>query len=75
VGSNSTENDLVSFIFLNQSAKMSILKQNNALRSASNAEIELPAFWIGAEVHCWMYFSSPNDTLNSASQYVALVQL
>lgn len=75
VGSNSTGNDWVSFVFLNQSAKMSILKQNHVLRSAGDAEIELPALWVGAEVHCWMYFSSPNDTLNSASQYVALVLL
>lgn len=75
VGTNSTENDGVNFVFFNQFAKMSILKQNHVLRNAGNAEIELPATWAGAEVHCWMYFSTQNDTLNSVSQYVDLVQL
>lgn len=75
VGTNSSDNDGVNFVFLNQLEKMSILKQNHLLRSAGEAEIELPALWIGAEVHCWIYFSSLNDTLNSASQYIGLVQL
>lgn len=75
VGTNSAENDGVSFVFFNQSAKMSILKHNHVLRNAGDAEIELPATWAGAEVHCWMYFSTLNDTLNSDSQYVDLVQL
>ena len=74
VGSESTENDNVNIVFFNQSAKMSILKLNQAVRSAGNTELELPAVWVGAEIHCWVYFSTPDETLNSASQYVGLVQ-
>lgn len=75
VGSESADNDGVNFVFFNQFAKMSILKQNEAQRSIGNAELELPAVWAGAEIHCWVYFSTPNNTLNSASQYVGLIQL
>jgi len=75
VGSESTENDNVNIVFFNQSAKMSILKLNQAVRSAGNSELELPSVWAGSEIHCWVYFSTPDETLNSASQYVGLVQL
>ena len=74
VGSESTEKDNVNLVFFNQAAKMSILKLNQAVRSAGIAELELPAVWAGAEIHCWVYFSTPDETLNSASQYVGLVQ-
>ena len=75
IGSESTDNDGVNFVFFNQSAKISILKQSEAIRSVGGIELELPAIWQGAEVHCWTYFSTPDDTLNSVSQYIGLIQL
>jgi len=75
IGTNSTEKDGVTIVFFNPADKISVLKQNHALRIAGTAEVELPEIWAGSEIHCWIYFSTPADALNSASKYVGLVQL
>ena len=73
--SGNSPNDGVSLIFFNEESKEAMLKQNHAERMAQNAEVELPELWAGAKVHCWIYFSTPNGTLNSASQYISFLQL
>jgi hypothetical protein len=75
IGTNSTEKDGINIVFFNSADKISVLKQNHAFRSVGTAEVELPEIWAGSEIHCWIYFSTPANSLNSASKYVGLVQL
>jgi hypothetical protein len=75
IGTNSTAKDGINIVFFNPSDRISVLKQNHAFRSAGTAEVELPEIWAGSEIHCWIYFSTPTDSLNSVSKYVGLVQL
>lgn len=75
IGTNSTEKDGVNVVFFNPADKISVLKQNHALRIAGTTEVELPEIWAGSEIHCWIYFSTPNNSLNSPSSYAGLVQL
>ncbi|HEY5592848.1 MAG TPA: DUF6266 family protein [Paludibacter sp.] len=75
VGYQGDDNDGANFVFLNASSKIGILKQNEVLRSAGTTDVELPSIWAGQPVHCWIYFSSPDGTMNSDSQYIDLVQL
>jgi hypothetical protein len=70
-----TANDGVNLAFFNVDSKEALLKQNIALRSICTVDIELPAIWVGQNIHCWIYFSSPDGMLNSNSRYIDLVQL
>ncbi|WP_243347244.1 DUF6266 family protein [Parabacteroides sp. FAFU027] len=67
--------DGVNLIFMNSDSKLTILKQNVTLRPNGSFEVELPAVWIGAEIHCWIYFSNPAGNTTSNSQYISLLQL
>lgn len=75
VGYQGDDTDGVNFVFLNATSKVGILKQNEVLRSIGTANIELPAVWPGQQLHCWIYFSSPDGKMNSDSQYIDLIQL
>jgi len=75
VGYQGDDTDGVNFVFLNATSKVGILKQNEVLRSIGTANIELPAVWAGQQVHCWIYFSSPDGKMNSDSQHIDLIQL
>jgi hypothetical protein len=70
-----TANDGVNLAFFNVDSKEAMLKQNIVLRSICTVDIELPAIWAGQNIHCWIYFSSPDGMLNSNSRYIDLVQL
>ena len=74
-GTESTPDDGVNLIFLNTVTKTAILKKDFAIRSVGIAEVELPVIWEGAEIHCWIYFTTPDDSLTSTSQYVNQLQL
>lgn len=74
VFTQSNPNDTINLIFFNEAKKMGILKQKLAERSLGSVEVEIPSIWAGADIHCWIYFTSPNG-INSPSQYVSLIQL
>ena len=65
----------INIVFFNPNDKISVLKQNHAFRSAGTAEVELPEIWAGSEIHCWIHFSTPENSLNSLSKYVGAIQL
>jgi hypothetical protein len=69
-GYQGDDNDGVNIVLLNVDTKIGLLKQNLALRSDATAEVELPAVWAGQNVHCWIYFSSPDGANTSNSQYI-----
>ena len=73
--SNSSPNDAVNLVFLNQVSKNVILKQHYALRSDGSIEIKLPVIWAGKEIHCWIYFTTPEGSIFSTSQYICQLQL
>ena len=75
VFTRSAHNDNVNLVFFNQPSKMVILKQNFAIRSEGNVEVDLPASWIGSEIHCWMYFTTNNESSFSTSLYVGQLVL
>jgi hypothetical protein len=75
VGFQGDDNDGVNIVLLNAENRVGLLKQNLILRGEGTVEIELPIVWAGQSVHCWIYFTSPDGTVNSNSQYIDLVQL
>jgi len=64
------QNDNVNLMFLNQTSKTAVLKQNHSLRSAGSVDVELPVNWADKEIHCWIYFTSTDGTVFSTSQYI-----
>ena len=75
VGFQSHEEDGVNLVFMNELNRVGVLKQNIATRTTGDITVELPAIWANLEIHCWMFFSSPDGSMNSNSQYVGTVQL
>jgi hypothetical protein len=67
--------EIVNLVFLNQTSKSVILKQNVALSRAGSAQVDLPVDWMDKDVHCWIYFTSPNGILYSNSQYICRFKL
>lgn len=72
-GTNS--NDLVNFIFFNQDANQAMITQGDVERNVATATVEMPAIWIGGNIHCWMFFTSPDGKQNSTSQYISNILL
>lgn len=75
IGFQGDDNDLVSIVLLNAETKIGKIYQNNIKRIEGSTEILLPEVWLGQQVHCWIFFSTPNGNSNSNSQYIDLVQL
>ena len=73
LGRNPADN--VNLVFLNQPSKTIILKQDYALRSAGSADVVLPVNWMDKELHCWIYFTTPDGTIYSTSQYICQFKL
>ena len=67
--------EIVNLVFLNQTSKSVILKQNVALSGAGSAQVDLPVDWMDKELHSWIYFTSPNGILYSTSQYICRFKL
>lgn len=67
--------DTISVAFFNESLSECMLFEDIAPRSAGEAEVELPDNWIGADAHCWFYFTRENKTLNSSAVYTGIVHL
>jgi len=74
VFSHSNPNDTLNLVFFNESSKKGLLKHNLAERTMGSVFLEMPAIWAGAQIHCWLYFTSQGG-INSPSQYVSLIQL
>jgi hypothetical protein len=73
LGRNRADN--VNLVFLNQTSKSVIMKQNVALSGAGSAEVDLPLNWMDKELHSWIYFTSPIGTIYSTSQYICQFKL
>jgi hypothetical protein len=67
--------DELNLVCMNSGSKFTILRESVALRNASTVTLELPEIWEGKEVHCWAYFSTPENNLTSVSTYLGLLQL
>ena len=67
--------DELNLVFMNSDSKFTILRESVALRDAGTVTFELPEIWAGKEVHCWAYFSTPENNLTSVSKYLGLLQL
>ena len=67
--------DQVNIICFNKDADQSVLDVAVATRDAVTFTDELPEIWIGGTIYCWIYFSSPDGTINSVSQFIGQVQL
>lgn len=66
--------DTVSIIIYNETADQVIMKQAVALREATTATVQLPDVWVGGNMQCWLFFTAPNGTTFSNSQYINAVQ-
>jgi hypothetical protein len=67
--------DELNLVFMNSVSKFTILREGVALRDAGSVTFELPEIWAEKEVHCWAYFSTPENNLTSVSKYLGLLQL
>ncbi len=67
--------DSVSFIFYNETTDQAMMLNPQLKRSAATTIADMPAIWLGANIHCWMYFTAPDGITNSTSQYVSSVEL
>jgi len=67
--------DELNLVFMNSVSKFTILRESVALRDAGTITFELPEIWTDKEVHCWAYFSTPENNLTSVSKYLGLLQL
>lgn len=67
--------DELNIILMNVSSKFTILRESIALRPAGNTVLNVPEIWAGNEVHCWLYFSSPESTLTSVSKYLGTIEI
>ena len=75
IGFQSHEDDGVNLVFMNELNRVGILKQNIAMRNTGDTTVELPAIWANLEIHCWLFFTTPDGSVNSDSQYIGTVQL
>lgn len=66
-------NDEIAIVLLDNNRKQVIHLQNIAMRSAKLANFSMPDFWLGSEIHSWMYFSTANNSLFSESKYLGLI--
>jgi hypothetical protein len=46
------------------------MKQDYAMRGTGSAVVDLPLNWMDKELHSWIYFTSPDETIYSTSQYI-----
>ncbi|MDR3652844.1 MAG: DUF6266 family protein [Paludibacter sp.] len=67
--------DELNVILMNENSKFTILRERVSLRDAATTKVSVPAIWAGTEVHCWIYFSTPENNLTSVSKYLGLLQL
>jgi len=67
--------DQVSIICFNKEADQAVLDVAVADRETGTFTAELPEIWTGGTIFCWIYFSSPEDTINSVSQFIGQVEL
>jgi len=67
--------DELNLVFMNSVSKFTILREGVALRDAGTVTFDLPEIWTDKEVHCWAYFSTPENSLTSVSKYLGLLQL
>lgn len=68
-------NDEISIVLLDNYRKQVIHFQNIAKRSSGMVDFSIPDFWLGSEIHTWMYFSSPNNSRFSESKYLGLLSV
>jgi hypothetical protein len=67
--------DQVNIICFNKDADQSVLDVAVATRDTGTFTDELPEMWAGSTIFCWIYFSSPDGTINSVSQFIGQVEL
>lgn len=67
--------DELNVIMMNANTKFTILRESVALRPTGSATVELPQVWQGIEIHCWIFFSTPESSLTSVSKYLGKIQL
>ena len=67
--------DLVNIICFNKDTDQAVLDMAVATRDAGTFTVDLPEIWAGGTIFCWMYFSSPDGTIDSVSQFIGEVQL
>ena len=67
--------DQANIICYNKDVDQAILDLAVVDREAATFSVELPKIWVGGTVYCWIYFTTQDGTMNSASQYISEVQL
>ena len=73
VWSTGDASDPVYVAFLNPLTQMVIFAEAQAKRDDGTLTILLPAPWLGAILHAWLFFTSADRKISSVSQYLGTV--
>jgi len=74
-GKTSSITDRLTLLFYNVEEDSFITLESAAARSELKRSEELPAPYIGDNLHCWAFFVSPDGKRVSKSQYLGMVKL
>jgi hypothetical protein len=71
--SSGTSNDVVYAVFLNPVNQTLVFSEAQAVRDDGTLTVILPAPWLGATIHSWLFFISADRKQSSVSQYLGTV--
>jgi hypothetical protein len=71
--SSGTAIDFVYVVFLNPVNQTFVFSEAQAIRDNGTLTVILPAPWLGATIHSWLFFTSADHKQNSVSQYLGTV--
>lgn len=66
---------LANFVFYNELTNQALTHVSNVMHSVGTVTVDMPAIWVGATIHSWIYFVSENGLRCSNSQYINSVEL
>jgi hypothetical protein len=73
VWSNGSSDDPVFIAFLNPVTQMVVFSEAQAKRDDGTLNVLLPAPWLGATLHVWLFFNSVDRKQSSVSQYAGTI--
>jgi len=69
---SATPTDKVNLVLLNSQTKFVIERYECATRLEGKVEIKIHVGWIDSYIHGWIYFTSSDGKMNSASRYITM---
>lgn len=71
--STGSADDMIYIGFLNPATQMPVFVEAQARRNEGRLTVPLPRTWVGATIHAWLFFVSPDGQQSSVSQYLGTI--